>query len=134
MPTLSDEMTTPAVPPGRSTAARAFVARSNESIALRMTLCFGSIWCVYAFTVFSLVPLLFPGAQNTLLYVSNCIQLVALPALMVGSALLARSGEQRAAQDHLALVEILADVREELAEIKEITAEVRAHRAAANGG
>ncbi len=83
-----------------------------------MTIAFGSIWCVYAFTIFSLVPLLVPKAQNTLLYVSNCIQLVALPALMVGSALLARSSEQRATQDHEALVEILADVREELTALK----------------
>ncbi len=79
---------------------------------------FGSIWCVYAFTMFSLIPLLLPKAQNMLLYVSNCIQLVALPALMVGSALLAKNGEQRAAQDHDALLEILGDVREELATLK----------------
>ena len=99
-------------------SARAVIYRSNESIALRMTIAFGSIWCVYAFTIFSLVPLLLPKAQNTLLYVSNCIQLVALPALMVGSALLARSSEQRATQDHEALLEILADVREELTALK----------------
>ena len=102
-------------------SARVLIYRSNESIALRMTIAFGSIWCVYAFTIFSLVPLLLPKAQNTLLYVSNCIQLVALPALMVGSALLARSSEQRATQDHDALVEILADVREELAALKTLT-------------
>lgn len=61
------------------------ISRSNESIALRMTVAVGRIWCVYAFTIFSLIPLLVPSAQNTLLYVSNCIQLMALPALMVGS-------------------------------------------------
>lgn len=111
------------VPPRRRlrTVAGRLISRSNEGIALRMTVAFGSIWCVYAFTIFSLVPLLLPQAQNTLLYVSNCIQLVALPALMVGSALLARSGEQRAAQDHEALVEILAAVREELTTLKALT-------------
>ncbi len=108
---------------GMRNSARLLISRSNESIALRMTVAFGSIWCVYAFTIFSLVPLLVPKAQNTLLYVSNCIQLVALPALMVGSALLARSSEQRATQDHEALVEILADVREELVALKALAPE-----------
>lgn len=94
------------------------LAKSNDAIATRMTIAFGSIWCVYAFTVFSLVPLAAPGAENTLLYVSNCIQLVALPALMVGSAILARGADERARSDHDALVEILNDVREELATLK----------------
>lgn len=94
------------------------ISRVNEGIALRMTIVFGSMGCVYAFLVFSLVPFLLPRTQNTLLYISNCIQLVALPAIMVGSALLARSSEQRAAEDHAAIVEILAAVRVELATIK----------------
>ncbi|PAK56031.1 hypothetical protein B9J99_12040, partial [Staphylococcus capitis] len=61
-----------------------------------MTMLFGSIWCVYAFFVFSLVPLIVPQWQNTLLYISNCIQLVALPALMVGSAVLSQGADKRA--------------------------------------
>ena len=85
-----------------------------------MTIVFGSIWCVYGFTIFSLIPLMLPTTQETLLYISNCIQLVALPALMVGSALLAQSSEKRAVEDHAALVEILADVREELVALKAI--------------
>lgn len=97
------------------------LAKSNDAIAMRMTIAFGSIWCVYAFTIFSLVPLLAPAAESTLLYVSNCIQLVALPALMVGSAILARSTDERARSDHDALVEILNDVREELAMLKQMT-------------
>lgn len=99
---------------------RSALTKSNDTIALKMTIAFGSIWCVYAFTVFSLVPLLAPAAQDTLLYVSNCIQLVALPALMVGSAILARSSDQRARSDHDALVEILKDVHEELAILKQM--------------
>jgi hypothetical protein len=63
-----------------------------------------------------------PQWQNTLLYISNCIQLVALPALMVGSALLNKAQDDRALEDHRALVEILSDVREELADIKLRTA------------
>ncbi|GAB3594725.1 hypothetical protein [Acetobacter peroxydans] len=96
----------------------AAINRLNDSVAVRMTWMFGSIWCVYAFLIFSLVPALVPQWQNTLLYISNCIQLVALPALMVGSALLNKAQDDRALEDHRALVEILSDVREELADIK----------------
>ncbi len=108
-----------------TTGIRSIISRSNDTIALRLTIVFGSIWCVYAFTMLSLVPLLVPVAQTTLLYVSNSIQLVALPALMVGSALLARSNEKRAAQDHAALVEILAEVREELAILKALSSQLQ---------
>ncbi|WP_246375549.1 hypothetical protein [Gluconacetobacter takamatsuzukensis] len=87
-----------------------------------MTVMFGSIWCVYMFTVFSLLPLVNASWQGPLLYISNCIQLVALPALMVGNAVIARGTDQRAAEDHTALLEILNDVREELAQVRAFTA------------
>ncbi|WP_019091762.1 hypothetical protein [Komagataeibacter europaeus] len=93
----------------------------NDHVAVRMTIIFGSIWCVYAFLVFSLIPLAAPAWQNTLLYISNCIQLVALPALMVGNAVLSRGTDQRAAEDHAALMEILNDVRSEVSELKMVT-------------
>ncbi|GCE84968.1 hypothetical protein [Komagataeibacter diospyri] len=93
----------------------------NDHVAVRMTIIFGSIWCVYAFLVFSLIPLAAPAWQNTLLYISNCIQLVALPALMVGNAVLSRGTDQRAAEDHAALIEILNDVRSEVSELKTVT-------------
>ncbi|WP_242011566.1 hypothetical protein [Acetobacter fallax] len=86
-----------------------------------MTVIFGSIWCVYAFLLFSLIPVLEPTWQGPLLYVSNSIQLVALPALMVGSAILTRGSDQRATEDHAALIEILNDVREEVARLRTMT-------------
>ncbi|WP_281702187.1 hypothetical protein [Acetobacter malorum] len=101
---------------------KAVLDQANESIAVKMTMLFGSIWCVYVFFVFSLIPVLMPQWQNTLLYISNCIQLVALPALMVGNAVLSRGADKRASEDHQALLEILSDVREELADLKDRTA------------
>lgn len=95
--------------------------RFNDHLAVRMTVIFGSIWCVYAFFLFSLIPVLEPTWQGPLLYVSNSIQLVALPALMVGNAILTRGSDQRAAEDHAALVEILSDVREEVARLRAMT-------------
>ena len=99
----------------------ALIQQVNDHVAVRMTIIFGSIWCVYAFLVFSLIPLAAPAWQNTLLYISNCIQLVALPALMVGNAVLSRGTDQRAAEDHAALIEILNDVRAEVGELKAVT-------------
>ncbi|WP_408736859.1 hypothetical protein [Acetobacter sacchari] len=111
------------------------VVRFNDWLAVRMTVIFGSIWCVYAFTVFSLIPMVAPGCQNTLLYISNAIQLIALPALAVGSAILARSSEARADADHAALVEILDDVRQELTELRSLTSGIAANQAQdATGG
>ncbi|MBB2200968.1 hypothetical protein [Gluconacetobacter tumulisoli] len=103
------------------TTGRTLINGINDRVAIRLTVIFGSIWCVYAFLFFSLLPLAAPAWQNTLLYVSNCIQLVALPALMVGNAILSRSSDERAAADHAALVEILDDVRAELADLRQIT-------------
>ncbi|GBQ87287.1 hypothetical protein AA13595_2124 [Gluconacetobacter johannae DSM 13595] len=103
------------------TTGRTFINALNDRVAIRLTVIFGSIWCVYAFLFFSLLPVAAPAWQNTLLYVSNCIQLVALPALMVGSAILSRSSDERAAADHAALIEILDDVRAELADLRQIT-------------
>ncbi|MBB2197466.1 hypothetical protein HLH44_08340 [Gluconacetobacter sp. 1c LMG 22058] len=94
----------------------------NDRLAVKMTVMFGSIWCVYMFTVFSLLPLVNASWQGPLLYISNCIQLVALPALMVGNAVIARGTDQRAIEDHTALMEILNDVREELAQVRAFTA------------
>lgn len=94
----------------------------NDRLAVKMTVMFGSIWCVYMFTVFSLLPLINASWQAPLLYISNCIQLVALPALMVGNAVIARGTDQRALEDHTALTEILNDVREELAQLRAFTA------------
>ena len=108
--------------PKQQKPADSLVNRFNENVAVKMTIMFGSIWCVYVFFLFSLVPAVVPQWQNTLLYISNCIQLVALPALMVGNAVLSRGADRRAVEDHQALLEILGDVREELADLKDKTA------------
>ena len=85
--------------------------RINDWLALHTTLLMGTMWCVYAFTLFSLLPLWLPKLQNELLYVSNCLQLVALPLLMVGQNLLGQNAERRAAQDHEAIMEELGEVK-----------------------
>ncbi len=94
------------------------IQKINATIAVHMTLVVGTMWCFYAFVVISILPTFFPSYQNQILYVSNCFQLVLLPLIMVGQALMGKSSEQRAIDDHAMLMT-------EMSEIKEMHAELR---------
>lgn len=84
----------------------------NEWIAGHATRAMMTMWCVYAFFALAVVPAFFPAAENIVQYISqSVIQLVALPLIMVGGSVLSRAQESRASQDHEALMEVLADVR-----------------------
>jgi uncharacterized membrane protein len=93
----------------------------------------GTIWCVYLFFLLSILPLIEPSWTNVIMYISSTIiQLVALPAIMVGQQLLGQRGEDRAQQDHETIMaqfeetkelhnhidEILSDVASDAKEIK----------------
>jgi len=66
----------------------------NNRLATKITIAFGTMWCLYVFLVFSLLPIYAPHWEHIALYISNCIQLVALPALMVGNSFLAREAAE----------------------------------------
>jgi hypothetical protein len=87
------------------------VSAFNERLAVRATWAFGTMWAFYVFTAYGLLPLLFPGAINTLLYWSNVVQLVALPLLAVGQSVLGRAAERQAKETHDAVLEELALLR-----------------------
>ena len=71
------------------------------------------MWCVYAFTILSLFPLIEPSTTNVVQYISSgVLQLVLLPAIMVGSAILNESAERRAQQDHEILLRELGMLRQ----------------------
>ncbi|WP_134667833.1 hypothetical protein [Amycolatopsis sp. CFH S0078] len=93
--------------------------RFNEWLAVRGTGAFGTMWAFYVFTVYGLLPVLFPAARDQLLYWSNVIQLVALPLIMVGQVVQGRAAEDRDQETHDA-------VMAELAELKEMHSELRA--------
>jgi hypothetical protein len=80
------------------------IARLNDWLALKSTLALGTMWCAYAFIVMCLLPALFPAWQNAILYWSNCFQLVFLPMLLVGQNIQGRKAEERAQQDHDAIM------------------------------
>jgi hypothetical protein len=93
----------------------------NERVAVRSTRAFGTMWAFYMLTVYGLLPLAFPEAQDRLLYWSNVIQLVALPLLMVGQTVLGRAAERQARETHDAVLEELELLRAERAQLLILT-------------
>ena len=76
----------------------------NDFLAVRATVILGTMWCAYAFVVMCVLPAAFPAQRDSILYVSNCFQLVFLPLLMVGQRLMGASAETRAQDDHEAIM------------------------------
>jgi hypothetical protein len=72
----------------------------NDVLATKVTLIVGTMWAFYAFVIFGLTPLLWPEREAQILYWSNFLQLIFLPVITVGTAILSRSTETRAAADH----------------------------------
>ena len=102
------------------------ISKINDSIALKAVAVMSSIWCVYGFLIWSLVPTLIPAAQDFVFYVSGgIIQLVALPLIMVGQNLMGAAAEQRAQEDHEHLVEILKDIQEDHQTLVDLVAELK---------
>jgi hypothetical protein len=96
----------------------------NERLAVLATRSFGTMWVFYLLTIYGLLPLLFPQAQDRLLYWSNVIQLVALPLLMVGQNVLGRGAERQARETHDAVLEDRQLLREELQLLHSLVAEL----------
>ena len=102
------------------------LSKINDTIALKTVAVMSSIWCVYAFLIWSMVPTIVPALQDLVFYVSGgIIQLVALPLIMVGQNLTGQAAEQRAQEDHDHLVEILADIKEDHEALKTILADLQ---------
>jgi hypothetical protein len=93
------------------------VARLNEVLATRVTVMVGTMWAFYAFVIFGLTPLVWPAYETQILYWSNFLQLVFLPVITVGTAIMSRRSEARAVADHETITEgfaILQDTHAEL--------------------
>lgn len=91
----------------------------NETLAVVCTKSFGTMWMFYLFTMYGvmpLVPILHPY-QDSFLYWSNFVQLIALPLILVGTNILGRDAETRAKLDHEKLAE---SYTEQLATYQEI--------------
>ena len=79
---------------------RSTIATINDVLASRITMLVGTIWAFYAFVIFGLTPLVWPGYEEQILYWSNFLQLIFLPVITVGTAILNRDAHARAVEDH----------------------------------
>ena len=76
-------------------------------MAIIITRMVASMACVWIFTIWSLLPLVWHASEPIVLYVSSgLLQLILLPMIMVGTQLLGKSQERRSVADHSALIEI----------------------------
>jgi ABC-type multidrug transport system fused ATPase/permease subunit len=101
------------------------IKRFNEFLAKHATLALGTMWAFYIFLLYSLLPLVFPQYMDKLMYWSNVIQLITLPLLAVGTAILSQKSEARSKQDHKAIMEELDTIKKMHREIKEIRQNVQ---------
>jgi membrane protein implicated in regulation of membrane protease activity len=69
-------------------------------LATKLTMFVGTIWAFYVFVIFGLTPVFWPSYETQILYWSNFLQLVFLPIITVGTAILSRDAQARAEQDH----------------------------------
>lgn len=92
----------------------------NEKIAIGSTLAMSTMWCVYAFLLWSFIPEVLPQSRDFVSYVAGAIQLITIPMILVGQKLLDRSSEKRALQDHQTLLK-------QFDEIKKISQTVSEH-------
>jgi len=103
------------------------IRAANERIAVFVTDGVSTMWCTYAFLLWSLTPALIPSMTDLVSYVSqSIIQLVLLPLIMVGQSVLSRASDVRAADMHCrlrAMTEIIEETREELAILRELQAQ-----------
>jgi hypothetical protein len=93
------------------------ISRLNDLLATRVTILVGTMWAFYAFVIFGLTPLVWPEHEEQILYWSNFLQLVFLPVITVGTAIMNRATEARAASDH-------KKIRKEFKILKETHAEL----------
>jgi hypothetical protein len=76
------------------------VSRINDILATRITMWVGTIWAFYAFALFGLTPVFWPNYEEQILYWSNFLQLVFLPIITVGTALMSRGTLEQQAEGH----------------------------------
>ena len=95
---------------------RKAITKFNEKVAVIGTKWFGSMpmfWLFFVLGLLGMVPWLPKSFQNTVLVVSSAwIQLWALPLLAVGTAVLSKSSERRAKEDHDILRKQFEEVKE----------------------
>jgi hypothetical protein len=93
----------------------------NSTIALKVTLWVGTMWCVYGFIIFAILPLIFPSTNTVIQYISSAfLQLVLLPMIMVGNSIMGEKAEKRAEEDHDMIMSELQEIKEIHEDLKRV--------------
>lgn len=99
--------------------------RFNTWLAVKITQGMATMWCAYAFLLWSLIPLVWPQAQGVVFYVSGgIIQLVALSLIMVGQNVIGEASERRAIETHDCVMQELILAKEERENMKSLLKDV----------
>jgi len=94
--------------------------RFNEWLAVKITQGMATMWCAYAFLLWSLIPVVWPQTQTVVFYVSGgIIQLVALSLIMVGQTVLGEASEQRSKVTHDTVIRTHGLVMKDLLIVKQ---------------
>lgn len=72
-----------------------FIRRWNDALATWLVLAMGTVWCVYVFVLWSVLPMIFPETHTLVFGISIIIQLAAFPVVLLGQRLLGRQLERR---------------------------------------
>lgn len=104
---------------------KSFIQTLNESVAVHITMIFGTMWTCYAFFFYGFLPIMFPRYMNTFLYWSNTVQLWSLPLLMVGQSVMGRASEIRAQETYEAEIQEIGMIKQDLNFNKEQQAEMQ---------
>lgn len=93
------------------------ISKLNDFVAIKSVVIMSTMGCVFAFLVWSLLPLFFPKITDFVAYVSaDIIQLVALPLIMVGQKI----AIDNSSQNHSLLAERHDEIQETLEDIREV--------------
>ena len=93
------------------------ISKLNDFVAIKSVVIMSTMGCVFAFLVWSLLPLFFPKITDFVAYVSaDIIQLVALPLIMVGQKI----ATDNSSQNHSLLAERHDEIQETLEDIREV--------------
>ena len=111
------------------------INRFNDELAIKITNGVGTMWCAYAFAALALISLpdaIHGGVATLIAWIAQTfLQLVLLSIIMVGQSVSSKANEaaaikaeQRAQQDHEAIMTEVSEIKEMHDDMKTLLSEV----------
>lgn len=98
----------------------------NQLVANYVVEIVSTMWCAYAFSILVILPFFNGNLTTIIMFISSSLlQLVLLPIIMVGQKKQGDITEQRAQQDHEAIIDMHEEIKELLAEERTILDELK---------